>query len=250
MDCVADNGDVFIGYTATLRRGGVALSYSSILLHPAGDTPRTATSLRTVRAPVVDKSTIRWNSRPLGIAGTWQALDAPVERTLLTSDTGSIQWHCLQPRARSTVVLKDGTRVAGLGYVEYLTVSVPLLRLPIRELRWGRFLSETDSMVWIDWQGSLPLSLVVHNGSELDSPAISDTVLTSGGTPVLTLGDRRILREGPLIQTALSAVPGIGRLFPSRLLHTYECKWRSRGAIAPTATAADGWAIHEVVQFG
>lgn len=249
MDCVSDNGDVFIGYMATLHWRKIALSYSSILLHPRNGVTRTATSLRTGATPVVSTSATRWTSRALGVEGTWQAVDRPVQRTLVETEAGSIDWRCEHPRAHAEIVLADGNRITGPGYVEHLAMSLPPQRLPIDELRWGRFLSDTDSMVWIDWRGPRPMSLVVHNGVALDAPVVTDSgVVSATGTPVLTLHDHQVLREGALLKTALASVPGIDRLFPARLRQTYECKWCSRGTLH-TGDPANGWAIHEIVRF-
>ena len=62
--------------------------------------------------------------------------------------------------------------------------------------------------------------------------------------------DRQVLREGPLLRTALSNLPGIQTLLPLRSLHTYECKWLSRGRLKEDGSESGrGWTIHEVVRF-
>jgi len=222
LDCVSGPGEVFLAYCAELRWRGLHLHYASVLGH--------SSSLREVPAPVWrGDGVLEWNAPALGVTGRWEALDPPIQETLMD---GACQWHCLVPRARTEVHIRD-VSLLGLGYAEHLTMSVPPWRLGIEELRWGRFLSETDGLVWIEWRGPKPARLRWHNG------------VRAGEELELEIRDREVLREGPLIETALSFIPNIRKLFPARILGLREAKWRSRAALG----AADGWAIHEVVEW-
>ena len=58
---------------------------------------------------------------------------------------GSIVWTCLQPGSRVNISLGD-RQLAGLGYAECLSVTLPPWRLPLSELRWGRFVSAEHSL--------------------------------------------------------------------------------------------------------
>jgi|SRR5437588_3507654 len=78
---------------------------------------------------------------------------------------GAIEWHCVHPRARTTVDLGDGVVIQGLGYVERLEMTVAPWNLPLEGLRWGRFLSDSGSVVWIDWQGEYVRKIVLENGA-------------------------------------------------------------------------------------
>ena len=128
-------------------------------------------------------------------------------------------------------------------------MSIPPWQLPIKELRWGRFLSDTDALVWVDWRGETPLNLVFHNGNQIEDVAITDHGFKAGDL-MLSLDENAVIREGPLIKTALSKIPGLRNLFPLRVLGTYECKWLSRGTLKETAgEAVNGWTIHEVVRW-
>ena len=112
-------------------------------------------------------------------------------------------------------------------------MTVPPWRLPIEELRWGRFLSETGGVVWIEWSGEKSASLRWHNG------------VRSEGALEVEFRDREVLREGKLVETALRVIPNVHKLFPARILGLRESKWRSRAVLGPAA----GWAIHEVVRW-
>jgi hypothetical protein len=222
LDCVSGEGEVFLAYCAELRWRALRLHYASVLGH--------SSSLREVPAPVWrGDGVLEWNAPALGVTGRWEVLDPPIQETLMD---GACQWRCLVPRARAEVRVGDRS-LLGLGYAEHLTMSVPPWRLGIQELRWGRFLSETDGLVWIEWRGPKPARLRWHNG------------VRAGEELKLEIRDREVLREGPLIETALSFIPNIRKLFPARILDLREAKWRSRAALGAT----EGWAIHEVVEW-
>lgn len=219
---------------------------------------KTSTSLKDhPSVPQADGSTIQWRSSKLHVDASWRALADPVCRTLLETETGNLEWNCLQPNAEAVINLDNGRRIAGLGYVEHMTLSIPPWRLPIDELRWGRFLSPKEALVWIDWRGEKPLRLVFHNGKELETTEITDRGIEARDL-TLSLDEKVVIREGPLVTTVLSAIPGIQRLFPVRMLGTHECKWLSRGMLKKTAATESScaknevvtdWAIHEVVTW-
>jgi hypothetical protein len=250
---VSEAGDVFIGYAALLRWKAFTLKYSSVLEKRKDRSTEARTSLVKFSAPQITDSLLAWTSDPLGVSGTWKALCAPVERTLFESDAGEIKWRCLQPRAEADIYLgKERRRLRGFGYAEHITITVPPWQLPIEELRWGRFLSESESLVWIDWRGPHPLRLVLQNGVEARSAQVTDSeVRLDTGRQILKLEEKQVLREGALINTAFSVIPGIGKILPLRSLNTYECKWRSRGFLEDPASPAvgEGWAIHEIVRW-
>lgn len=248
LDCVTGDGSAFIGYAASLSWKGLTLSYSSALRYRPGEGVRTDTTLEEFSTPEVAGQTIRWSSPRLRVEGTWEADARPLRRTLLESDAGDIEWDCLHPRARASI-RGGGARLEGLGYVERLSMSLPPWRLPFEELRWGRFLSEEDSLVWIDWRGGDSLNLSFHNGARVEGALPSDHELTAGGVR-LDLGESTVLRDGVLGDTVLPSIPGVRRLFPFRILRTRECKWLSRGVLkGPGAGDGSGWAIHEVVRW-
>jgi hypothetical protein len=249
LDCVTDDGEVFIGYVASLRWGKISISYSSTLRYAVGKPAAVNTTLRKSATPRIEGSCIKWASPQLDLSGTWSALAQPIERVLLETDNGSIEWNCLQPRSRAEVLIGQNKRFEGFGYVEHLTMSIPPWQIPIDELRWGRFLSEDDALVWINWKGVKPLNLVFHNGLQ-----VADAMLTEHRLEApqfaLNLAENAVLREGPLARTALSMIPGVSRLFPVQILRARECKWVSRGVLKNTETnVSAGWAIHETVRF-
>lgn len=251
MDCVSDAGDVFIGYAALLQWKAFSINYSSILQYQNGKQAESHTSLRKFSAPQIKDHTLDWSSDALKVKGTWKAISPPIERTIFEAVAGDIKWRCLQPLAGADVYIGKERRLKGLGYAEHISISIPPWQLPIEELRWGRFQSDRHSLVWIDWQGSNPLQLVFYNGVEAENARVSDSeVVFDDGRRILNLEEKQVLREGALVNTALSVIPGIGKILPLQSLNTYECKWRSRGFLKEQSEpVSDGWAIHEIVRW-
>lgn len=251
MDCVSDGGDVFIGYAASLRWKGLSINYSSILQQQNDKKTEVSTSLLKFSTPQTTGSSLHWSSDSLRVDGTWRAISSPIKRTIFESNTGNIEWQCLQPLAKAEVCIGKQHYLKGLGYAEHVLMSIPPWQLPIDELRWGRFLSDRGNLIWIDWRGAHPISLVFHNGVQTEGAIVTDSeVVFDDGRLALPLEEKQVLREGPLINTAFSMIPGIRRIFPLRSLNTYECKWRSRGFLKEQQMLVSaGWVIHEIVRW-
>jgi len=244
LDYVTDLGDVEIAYTGTAHWGPVCLHYSSILEAVEGRV-RERHSLRQQARPEQEESTICWRSKALNCETTWQAAAPPVRETVYCSSKGSIEWNCVTPLARA-----KARERSGLGYVEHLEMTIPPWELPIRALRWGRFTSASDYVIWIDWLGEFSRRIVYLNGEMIPCSTLEDERLEAQDGTRLLMDRSLVLRDGPLGTTALSAVPGIRRMFPARLLQTNECKWRSRARLERRGKApVEGWAIHEIVSW-
>ncbi|MFH0990290.1 MAG: hypothetical protein V1799_09795 [bacterium] len=250
LDCITPSGETWIGYAAQLHWRAFSLSYSSMLhCTPAGHIAE-RTSIRNIQMPSFENDLLLWAPRMLKIEGSWRSDAKPVERVLYQTEEGVLRWSCLMPRANCILRLPDHL-IRGYGYVELLHLTIPPWTLPIETLRWGRFLSETDGLVWIEWQGAEPKKILLYNGEEVHDASIGDTEITyADGRSVLHLLDPLVLRKGRLISTALKKIPGIKSIVPAKILETYECKWRSRGRLQHLPiTTSEGWAIHEIVRF-
>ncbi len=245
LDCVTDRGETAILYCADLAWRGVSASYSSVLL--ADDHAINAqSSMRSYRLESSgDRISVEFPR--LQVEGTWTTAAAPVQHTMYEDHRGSVLWNCLQPA--SSVQLTIGDRqLSGLGYAECLTLTLPPWQLPLRQLRWGRFVSPQDSLAWIDWQGSHSINLAVFNGHKCEPVSISDTdvVLTNA---TLHMDQALSLRSGRLGSTVFSAAPMLRILLPGSLSNIEEKKWRSRATLETPTRQSKGWAIHEVVDW-
>jgi hypothetical protein len=247
LDCVADSGDAAIVYCAELNWGAVHLQYRSMLRSSASEITN-KNSIRRECLPAESSGVVTFESRHLGVKGTWTAAAAMVECTVFESDEGSVHWCCIQPKSRVKIDMHYEGKLDGLGYAERLTLTIPPWKLPMRELRWGRFISKDHSLVWIDWQGDHAARNVYLDGTSVGAERITDSELVLRDCS-LQLDCERTLRSGRLLDTVLPGAPLLARIFPIALMQSEEHKWRSRGVLTSGDKRSEGWAIHEVVHW-
>lgn len=245
LDCVTDSGDAIILYCAELHWRGFDATYSSVL-STQGQAVTTRSSMGHYRL-CANQDRIEVELPRLKVAGEWKAASEAVQHTVFEGPAGSVQWNCLQPGALARIRIGD-SELSGLGYAECLTLTFPPWQLPMRQLRWGRFVSSTDTLVWIDWQGPYSTSLAIHNGRELILQSVSDTELLLDGA-MLRMEEGLPLRAGRLVSTILPGVPALKKLLPRSLFNIEEHKWRSRGVLDTEHGQSHGWVIHEVVHW-
>ncbi len=249
LDCAAENGDTVILYVADLRWNAIRVHYGSLLTVFEGRVG-SSSSLRGGAAPAVQDRKIAINLPHLNIEGTWQALRSPIQRTVFEGQHGSVEWHCLQPMSQVDLLFRGTTRLAGRGYAECLTLSVLPWKLPLTELHWGRFISDQDALVWIDWRGPHQQRVVFHNGKECQVESITESeIVLAGSDTRLELDRGLVLRQGRLGDTVFPGVSRLARLLPRSMLSVNECKWRSRGLMHSSGAESSGYAIHEVVKW-
>ena len=245
MDCVTGAGDAVILYCADLRWRAIHITYSSVL-SVVGDAIEAHSSMARSRLRS-SEGQIQVECPKLKVLGKWVADAAPVERTVYENSAGAVVWNCLQPRS-SVCVCVGERQFMGLGYAECLTLTLPPWQLPMRQLRWGRFVSPQDSLAWVDWQGEYATSFAVHNGHVCETLAVSDSEVV---IPAATLRMEQSisLRGGRLGSTIVPHAPALGTLLPHSLFNIEEQKWRSRGTLTAEDRSSHGWVIHEVVHW-
>ncbi|HVN17957.1 MAG TPA: hypothetical protein VMU05_04270 [Dongiaceae bacterium] len=244
LDFVTDSGDVSIAYVGDLRWGPVHLHFSS-LLRSTGTEVTQQNSLRKPNLPACSGDKIEWISKQFDFSAIWHAASSELRETVFANSDGCVEWHCLMPQAHA----RKNSHPA-LGYVEHLTMTIPPWKIPIHQLRWGRFCSASDYAVWIDWQGEYSKRILYRNGNSTTVSEIDDEQIVFADGSRLTADRSLTLRSGPLGTTALSSIPGLSKTFPARLLQVNECKWRSRARLeSPGHDPVEGWAIHEVVTW-
>jgi hypothetical protein len=249
-DAVTEQGDAMILYSAELRWRGPSIHYTSLLTRYSGCPATCRFSLRDQPLSEVREGAIEWSSPAWNAEARWRHPGSGIREVLFDSPAGSLEWECIAPRS-SAEFRAAGADFRGWGYVEHLRLSLPPWRLPIRHLRWGRFVNSADALVWIDWSGPWSRRVVYHNGIPVSATSIGDReIVWSGGEAVLDLDPVAILREGTLGATALSVLPDLDRLFPARILKVRERKWLSRATLRrPGCPDSTGMAIHEVVEW-
>jgi hypothetical protein len=248
MDCVAPDGTAVIAYWAWVKWGLLRLRYAAVLVCRNGKVSE-ASTLFAGKEPHLSGGGLSWQCPRLKVEGRWQPTDQPVSSTLLTSDRGNVVWHCHLPRASARVIL-GGIAMEGLGYAERLDMTLRPWHLPIQELCWGRFLSSGAGVVWIEWRGPHPLTLLTVNGTIQSEGTVGDRK-AAWTTGRLELESGLILRDGQLGTTALARVPLVKYLIPRSVRDVHECKWLRRGSIMmDDGKVETGWAIDEIVRFG
>ena len=250
-DCVSEQGDATILYHAELRLGRVPLHYENLVVKEGQSPALSLYSLRRGHPPAVEGDRIEWRSPEWEARGVWSDLGSAHHEVLFESEAGSLEWNCFAPRAAACVQIGAGEPAHGWGYAEFLRLTIAPWKLPIRRLRWGRFVNATDALVWIDWSGPYNKQVVYMNGSLETAENINDDeVVLADRRASLHFEERQVIRDGQLGKTALSVFSKIGNLFPASALNIRECKWLSKAVLRrPGVPDSCGWAIHEVVEW-
>ncbi len=247
-DCVTADGTVFIGYSAQVGLGPITLPYQATLTGGKGEPLSQQTAWRTREMPDLDADGATWRCPKLNLDGRWSRASPPFHRVLLDTQSVTIDWRCHMPRAAAAVRVGDRD-FEGPGYLEELRLRGNPTGIPIHELRWGRFLGEADSVVWIDWRGPNPLTVVLHNGIEAEGGRVTDEGvrfadfrLALGGEDAWTLRDEVVEESVFPNQTWLRP------FLPRALARLHEVKWAAPGCLQRTgASTSRGWVIYERV---
>jgi hypothetical protein len=252
MDCITPAGDAFVGYAATLSWKAIRLRYYATMVHRRNAPSESRSSLRTRSMPVAADGRATWHHHPLKVAAAWTATADPIERVIYHCREGHIRWSCLMPRADAVVEFPGSSRqpFRGTGYLERLEMTVLPWRLPLETLRWGRFHSSRETVIWIDMQGGLSNRLVFVDGTGVVFKTVADDLLESASAGERLELDRGVtLRRGAIGTGALKLGSPIRRIVPVSFLKLREHKWISRGILTVGGRTEEGLAIHEVVRW-
>lgn len=251
IDCAGDDGRTAIGYRASLGWRGLSIDWQAVTVYEPGDEPVHRSSLAGGAAPSREGGRLRWRPSALGCAFDLDVRRPPLARRLFETGAGFVDWRCDAPVAFVEVELESGPPVRGTGYAEELTLTIPPWRLPIRELRWGRWMDPAAerSVVWIDWTGrAVKRTHVFVDGAIAPEASVDDACIR---TPMatLTLASSSTLR-GLALADVIRGVPALRAIAPSSLLALRDTKWSSLGTLRrPGAPPLHGRAIHERVTF-
>lgn len=246
MDCVTEEGKAAIVYVADLKWGGIHAQIGSLLTTGENRMPVTRTSLG--RYELESSAGLISVLHPkLRITGRWERDAEPFRRTMYEEKGGSVIWDCVQPRSRVNVSIAN-RQLKGLGYAECLSVTVPPWQLPLRELRWGRFVAEHHSLTWVDWRGSYSCSVAVVDSRESELRSVTHARVVAGDA-VLDIAPAVSLRAGRLGSTILPGASGLRKLFPRNLFAIEEEKDLGLGTLTLAEQVTRGWVIHEVVKW-
>jgi hypothetical protein len=166
------------------------------------------------------------------------------------SDNNELIWNCHHPKALAEI-LYNGTLYKGFGYAETLFTFIKPWNLPIDELRWGRFLSDSDTLIWIKWTGKYPVNKIFFNGIEYNDAIFeNDTINFCDGEYQLKFSEIHLIRKGKLSKLFLK-MKMLKILFDHRILNSLEIKYKSKTSLSKNSIVmSNGWSLFEIVTWG
>ena len=255
LDFVGENGEAMIFYAAEIYWKGLNVPYASILVKLPGKDIIHKTSLKKGALPHLDGDALSWSNTNLGLQGLWEQEGLPLNACLFESEEGSLTWNCWQPSSRVTLTF-NGERIEGKGYAEELILTIPAWKIPMRELRWGRSLSEESYTVWIEINGVETRKWLWYNGERMTHFEVGDAqVLIHDKRVLLKLNQAETLEHEQKIHNVVKLLvrylPGFHKIIPTNFLMAEGFKWFSKVEEHHTdGSVRTGSAIHEYINFG
>lgn len=254
LDFVGDNGETMIFYAARLSWKGLAVQYGSWIHYDPQRGVEEKSHFRNVHFPEKTDRTITWSDVEYDVSGRWECMATPLQARIFESDQGCLDWHCYQPA--STVQLKIKDKVLnGNGYVEELVLTALPWHIPMNELRWGRFRSAQDTLVWIELRQAAKQQWLWLNGERIADGSIEDDRIASDEQGFVLTLDRSVSLESgqkifQVMRNLFRYLPGFKQLMPMKFLMSDNYKWVSKGELQKKGShVAPGRAIHEWVNF-
>jgi len=246
MDATDDAGRAFIGYSAKLSWNNISLFYNGFTFRSITQLVVKRNSFSAQRFPEISGDEAAWRFQH--VSAKWKRTSEPIHEVLLELPEGDITWFCSLPKASAVVQhAQEWLEKNAMGYVEKITISIPPWKIPIRELYWGRFLSPDHAIIWIRWIGPVPKTLTWHNGVRFPEADITAEEVTFDDF-ILSINNKKELRNGDLLSTVFSKFPVIAKLFPKSIMQLRENKWVSDGLLMHgNKRIAEGKIIHEHV---
>lgn len=248
LDCIDKNGNCFIIYQAYFKYYFIRIVYSGLVFSD-------------LRGKTIEKSSLRkrvggssleffpeFENTMLGISGTLKIKDQPIPSfTYKDFQNHELIWDCHHPKLSSEINYNNYT-YKGLGYGETLYLTIKPWNLPLTELKWGRFLSESYTISWINWKGNHPVNKIFFNGEEYDDAAFeSDRIIFGAENYCITFGDMVIIRKGTLANL-LSKMPWLRIILPGSILKLSEVKYKAKSTLCINSEMkATGWSLFEYV---
>jgi len=253
LDCISHTGETMIFYVANLRWHRWEVPYTSWLWYDPGSGTKRRSRFHHVHLPDQEGNIINWVDPRFGIRGRWESRADILTARLFESSEGYLDWNCYQPISK--VRLKAGDRqLECTGYAEQLILSIAPWKIPMEELRWGRYGHQKDYMVWIDIRGERNQTWLWYNGEKIDHVAITDNLIQLPSrnliltmkNPIPLEAEKKIFK----IATKLTHLPGLRHSMPLHFLMADGAKWRSRGLLHQgNQLLNSGWIIHEYINF-
>lgn len=254
LDFVSEDGEAMIFYVANLHLSGWEIPYTSWLHYMPSSGAKEISRFRNIQIPEINNDVLSFEDRTFGVKGQWVSGIDSIQSRLFDSSSGYLDWNCHQPLSEVTLEL-EGRSIKGKGYAEQLILTVPPWKMPLDELRWGRFGSEKNYLVWIEIREKENAQWLWLNGEKKENVLIKDDriALTDEGFELKL--DQEVVLESEkkiysVIEKITSYLPGINKLIPLNILMAHEQKWLSKGVLLKDGVVIDnGSSIHEYVNF-
>jgi len=250
LDCIDDSGNCFIVYWAMVEFYLVRFVYSGLIFCEKEGFTIERSSFKKIPKPVIG-NTINLNHEDLKIDVSFKGIDDPISLALYKDiDNNELIWNCHHPKGYAEVIY-DGNNYKGYGYAETLVSSIKPWNLPIGELRWGRYLSDSDTLIWISWKGNYPVNKLFFNNIEYNDTIFENDIIIFGeGTYHLKFSDIHVVRKGK-ISRLFSKMAYLKIFFNRRILNTLEIKFRAKTTLSKNLLLlSNGWSLFEIVTWG
>jgi hypothetical protein len=249
IDCIDDRGNCFIVYWAKVKFCLLKIFYSGLVFSDTDGLTIEKSTLRKTAKPAIN-GTVNFNNKFLKVSINLKRIDGPITRTLFKESEDELIWNCHHPKALA-VINYYGSIYKGFGYAETLICPMNPLELPMEELRWGRFLSESHTVIWINWKDDHPLNKIFMNGTEYnDAEFDSETISFNNGKNKLTFSEVQPVRNNKL-SSLFSKMKLLKTFFNSRLLDSLEIKYKAKTILFENSLClSDGWSLFETVTWG
>jgi hypothetical protein len=254
LDFTGENGEAMIFYAAKLRWHGWSASYTSWLDYNPSSGINLKSRFRNVQFPQLNDKLITWRDSKFGVSGTWESLAETIQSRIFNSEQGYLDWKCFQPASKVKLKINDQV-LRGRGYAEQLILTVPPWKIPMDELRWGRFVSDENNMVWIELREKEKHQWLWLNGDKIDNCIIEDNYISMPVKNMILKMDRAVLLESEkkifsVVEKLIRYIPGFNKVMPLNFIMADEFKWLSNGELCKQEkTLSNGIAIHELVNF-
>jgi hypothetical protein len=250
LDCIDDQGNCFIIYWAKAEFFFIRFGYSGLIFCDAdGNTIEKSVFGRTLK-PSIGES-INFSNKTLKVEATLRRTDNTIFSSLYKDKNNKIlDWNCHHPKAITEISL-DGKTYKGSGYAETLLTTVKPWNLPIDELRWGRYLSDSTTVIWINWKGKHTLNKIFLNGIEYNDAVFeNDKITFCNGSCQLKFLGVQVIRKNRLSGIFLK-VPLLRMFLKKSILNTLEIKYKAKTEFSKNSVElSTGWSLYEVVIWG
>jgi hypothetical protein len=247
LDGIDKEGNCFILYTAKLKIFGIiTIPYSSLIFSNAQHKLLESSQIKNTILKLENGEMI-FENQYFKIKGIWKYTSTQVKRTLYRVQNKALEWNVHHAHTYFKIYFQNKL-YEGLGYAE--TLELPFLpwKLPINTLKWGRFLAENFSLIWIEWKGEYPQQILYLNGQLTQNAHISEDKITIPTENIeLYFEQKQIIKQAKLL-TIAHKYKFLKFLFKDKFLESLEVKYKSKSILKQNdIVIAEGWSLYEVV---